>query len=251
MELKQYWLIVRRRLLMIILMITVSCLAIGLYSSYFITPQYEASAKLIVNDYKDSSSLIPSIDVGSINSTIGLIKTYKEILRTPRMMKKVVKEYPALGVTYRELIGKVSVSSVNETQVMSISVRDDSYEQAAQIANAVAIVFQKSVPELMKVDNVSVLDQADPKEYHGPVAPNAKMNIAVTFMLALMLGVGIAFLLDYLDDTVKTEEDIELLLEVPVLTSIPKFEERDAMDKVSNAPLKKLAGREQNVSLDS
>ncbi|WP_141501950.1 YveK family protein [Paenibacillus luteus] len=251
MELKQYWLIVKRRLLMIVLLITVSCLTIGIYSSYFIKPQYEASAKLIVNQYKDSSSLLPSIDVGAINSTIGLIKTYKEILRTPRMMKKVVKQYPDLGVTYSELIGKVSVSSVNETQVMSISVKDDSYEQAALIANAIAIVFQKSVPDLMKVDNVSVLDQADPKESHGPVAPNAKMNIAVTFMLALMVGVGISFLLDYLDDTVKTEEDIEALLEVPVLTSIPKFEERDSMERSSNAPLTKLAGREQNVSLDS
>jgi capsular polysaccharide biosynthesis protein len=153
-------------------------------------------------------------------------------------------------VTYSELIGKVSVSSVNETQVMSISVRDDSYEQAAKIANATAIVFQKSVPELMKVDNVSVLDQADPQEHHGPIAPNAQMNIAVTFMLALMVGIGIAFLLDYLDDTIKTEEDIEALLEVPVLTSIPKFEERDATERIK-APAATKAGREQNVSLDS
>jgi capsular polysaccharide biosynthesis protein len=235
---------------MIALIITASCLIIGIYSNYFIKPQYEASAKLIVNDHKGSSSLIPSIDVGSINSTIGLIKTYKEILRTPRMMKKVVKQYPDLGVTYGELIGKVSVSSVNETQVMSISVRDDSYAQAAKIANAVAIVFQKSVPELMKVDNVSVLDQADPKENHAQVSPNPNMNIAVTFMLALMLGIGITFLLDYLDDTIKTEEDIEALLEVPVLSSIPKFEERDSLDRI-NAPAKTIGGREQNVSLDA
>lgn len=251
MELKQYWIIVRRRLLMIALIITVSCLTIGIYSSYFITPQYEASAKLIVNEYKSSSSLLSSIDVGSINSTIGLIKTYKEILRTPRMMKKVVKQYPELGVTYNQLIGMVSVSSVNETQVMSISVRDSSYEQAAKIANAIAIVFQKSVPELMKVDNVSVLDQADPQEPHGPISPNKTMNIAVTFMLALMMGVGISFLLDYLDDTIKTEDDIEALLEVPVLTTIPKFEERDSMERINNASLKTKAGREQNVSLDS
>lgn len=251
MELKQYWIIVKRRLLMISLIITVSCLAIGIYSSYFIEPQYEASAKLIVNQYKESSSLISSIDVGSINSTIGLIKTYKEILRTPRMMKKVVKEYPQLGVTFGELIGKVSVSSVNETQVMSISVRDDSYEKAANIANAVAIVFQKSVPDLMKVDNVSVLDQADPKENHSPIAPNPKMNIAVAFMLSLMIGIGIAFLLDYLDDTIKTEEDILATLDVPVLTSIPMFDEADSNNVRTIAPYTKAVGGKNNVSLDS
>lgn len=233
------------------LIIIVSCLTIGIYSYYYINPQYEASAKLIVNQYKDSSSLIPSIDLGAINSTIGLIKTYKEIIKTPRMMKIVVKEYPELGVTYGELIGKVSVSSVNETQVMSVSVRDSSYEKAANIANAVAVVFQKTIPELMKVDNVSVLDKADPLELHGPVAPNPKLNIAVTFILALMLSVGISFLLDYLDDTIKTEEDIEKLLGVPVLTSIPRFKESDSTERGSKVPLTKTVGRDSNVSLDS
>ncbi len=236
---------------MITLIIAVSCLTIGIYSNYFIEPKYEASAKLIVNQYKESSSLISSIDVGSINSTIGLIKTYKEILRTPRMMKKVVKEYPELGVSFGELIGKVSVSSVNETQVMSISVRDDSYEKAANIANAVAVVFQKSVPELMKVDNVSVLDQADPKEKHNPIAPNANMNIAVAFMLSLMLGVGIAFLLDYLDDTIKTEDDVVSLLDVPVLTAIPIFDESDSKNVRNLAPKSTTLGGKSNVSLDA
>ncbi|OAB41187.1 YveK family protein [Paenibacillus antarcticus] len=251
MELKQYWLIVKRRILLIALIISVSCQTIGIYSYYLITPQYEASAKLIVNQYKDSSSLLPSIDLGSINSTIGLIKTYKEIIRTPRMMKIVVKEYPNLGITYGELIGKVSVSSVNETQVMSISVRDDSYEQAANIANAVAVVFQKTIPELMKVDNVSVLDKADPKEKRGPIAPNPKMNIAVAFMLALMFGIGLSFLLDYLDDTLKTEEDIDLVLGVPVLTAIPRFKDSDINDRGNKFPLKPTAGGDTNVSLDS
>ncbi|MCL6458423.1 MAG: lipopolysaccharide biosynthesis protein [Gorillibacterium sp.] len=251
MELKQYWLIVKRRMVLIALIISVSCLAIGIYSYYFIKPQYQASAKLIVNQYKDSSSMLSSIDLGSINTTIGLIKTYKEIIRTPRIMKIVVKEYPELGTTYGELMSKVSVSSVNDTQVMSISVRDDSYKNAANIVNAVAVVFQKAIPELMKVDNVSVLDKADPQEFHGPVAPNPKMNIVVTFLLSLMFGVGICFLLDYLDDTIKTEEDIENILGVPVLTSIPRFKERDVTEQVNQAPLTPTAGRDNHASFDS
>jgi capsular polysaccharide biosynthesis protein len=251
LELKQYWIIVKRRLLMTALIIIVSCLTIGIYSYYFIKPQYEASAKLIVNQYKDSSSLLPSIDIGAINSTIGLIKTYKEIIKTPRMMKIVVKEYPDLHVTYGELIGKVSVSSVNETQVMSVSVRDYSYEKAANIANAVAVVFQRTIPDLMKVDNVSVLDKADPQELHGPVAPNPQLNIAVTFVLALMMAIGISFLLDYLDDTIKTEEDVEKLLGVPVLTSIPRFKKSDAIERGGKVSLTKSVGRDSNVSIDA
>lgn len=251
MELKRYWTIIKRRLLLIALIVSVSCIAIGFYSFNLIEPQYEASATLIVNDYKDSSTLLPSIDVGSISSTIGLIKTYKEIVTTPRMMKKVINEYPDLADTYGELRSKVSVSSVIETPIMTITVRDDSYEKAANTANAVATVFQKSVPELMKVDNVSVLDQADPNEMRGPVAPNPIMNIAVAFILALMASVGISFLLEYLDDTIKNEEDIETLLGVPVLISIPKFKESDAIDRGSKAKLTPRDGRGSNVTLDT
>ncbi|WP_337103080.1 YveK family protein [Paenibacillus sp. YIM B09110] len=251
MELKRYWNIIKRRLLLSALIISVSCIAIGIYSFNFIEPQYEASATLIVNDYKDSSTLLPSIDVGSISSTIGLIKTYKQIVTSPRMMKKVIEEHPDLARTYTELRSKVSVSSAIETQIMTITVRDDSYEKAANTANAVATVFQKSVPELMKVDNVFVLDLADPNEMRGPVAPNPIMNIAVAFILALMASVGISFLLDYLDETIKNEEDVEMLLGLPVLTSIPKFKESDTIDRGSKASLTPRAGRGSNVSLDT
>ena len=236
---------------MIVLIIAISCLATGIYSYYLIEPQYEASAKLIVNQYKDSSSLLSSVDVGAINSTIGLIKTYKEIIRTPRIMKQVAQEYPELGMTYGELIGQVKVSSVNETQVMSVSVRTDSYAKAAKAANAVAAVFQKAVPGLMKVDNISILDLADPNENHGQVAPNPKLNMAVAFLLALMLGIGVSFLMEYLDDTVKTEDDIETLLAVPVLSSIPRFKESDAAGQGGKYALGKTAGRESHVSLDA
>ncbi|MBD2872139.1 YveK family protein [Paenibacillus arenilitoris] len=251
MELKQYWNIVKRRLLLIALMIIVVCSAVGIYSFLFIKPQYTASATLIVNDFKDSAELLPSIDAGSITSTIGLIKTYKEIVKTPSMMKKVLNEYPDLANSYSELSGKVSVGSVSETQIMTITAREDSYEKAANIVNAVATVFQKSVPELMKIDNVSVLDQADPTEKRGPVAPNPIMNIAVAFILAAMAGIGLAFLLEHLDDTVKNEEDVEMLLGVPVLTSIPRFKESDAAERGTTTTMTRGTGRGSNVSLDT
>ncbi|MNE57842.1 Capsular polysaccharide type 8 biosynthesis protein cap8A [compost metagenome] len=93
------------------------------------------------------------------------------------------------------------------------------------------------------------MDQADPSESYGPISPNPKMNIVVAFMLALMVGIAISFLLDYLDDTIKTEEDVEALLGVPVLSSIPSFNEKDA--ERSKLPLTNTVRRENNVSLDA
>ncbi|MFD1957706.1 YveK family protein [Paenibacillus thailandensis] len=249
MELKHYWLVVKKRLWILALIVIVSCAAVGYYTVAYITPQYEATTSLIVNDYKDSSSPVETMDLGSINSTVMLIKTYKEVIRTPRIMKEVAEAYPQLNTTYGELLGKVSVSSVSETQVMSITVRDDSYERAARMANAVAAVFQKTVPTLMKVDNVAILNQADPEEARGPVSPNLVVNVAVAFILSFMAGLALCFLLEFLDDTVKTEQDVAEVLELPVLSSIAKIKQKD-MDG-GGPSAKPMTGREKNVSLGS
>lgn len=246
MELKHYWRIIKKKIGMIALLIIASCAAVGMYSIQVIEPQYAATTKLIVNEYKDSSQLMPNLEPGSINSTVMLIKTYKEIIKTPRIMKQVVQDYPQLHASHQELLHKVQISSVNETQVMSITVRDDSYERAANMANAVALVFQKSVPELMKVDNISILNEADPEEARGPISPNPVLNVAVAFILSLMAGVAIAFLVDYMNDTARTEEDVENLLGLPVLSSIPRMKDKDVKAQ-GRRSANAMVGRNNNV----
>ena len=124
LELLRYWGFIRRKLWLIALITIVSCTAVGYYSNHFLQPQYEASAELIVNSPQvDPKTKVSNVDVGSITSNIMLIKTYKEIIRTPRIMAKVVAQYPELHATADELIAKVSVSALNETQVMSYPLR--------------------------------------------------------------------------------------------------------------------------------
>lgn len=255
MELKQYAYIVKKRLWLISLIVVLVCSAAGFYSLYMLQPQYEASAKLIVNKYKDQSAPMNAIDLNSINTNIQLIKTYKEIIRTPRMMQLVADQYPQLGQSAGELLGKVSVTSVNDTQVMSISVKDDSYARAAQIANAVANVFKEEIPKVMQVDNVSILNLANPQGKAAPVSPNVKMNLIMAFALSLLAGLGLAFLLDYLDDTIKREEDVHAVLGLPSLIVIPKMKpsdfQRGNTSTKSTLPTRGIVGREQNVSLDT
>ncbi|MBD2848582.1 lipopolysaccharide biosynthesis protein [Paenibacillus sp. IB182496] len=250
MELKQYWSVIRKRLWFILLLIVVACTATGVYSYTFITPKYEASTKLIVNQTGGSSDLLAKLDLGTINSNIQLVKTYKEIIKTPRIMDLVVERYPDLGVSSGELIRKVSVSSINDTQVMSVTAQDGSYARAAKIANAVSKVFVSQIPVLMKMDNVSVLNEANPQAGAPPIAPNPPLNIAAAFMVALMLSVGIAFLLDYLDDTIKTEEDITELLGLPTLSVIPRIREGD-LTRYREEKLQTGARREKNVTYEA
>ncbi|XEC96224.1 YveK family protein [Paenibacillus tarimensis] len=241
MELKQYWNIVKKRLWIIMLLAVVFGTVTGFYSYSFIKPQYAASTKLIVNQSNGTGDILDRLDLGSINSSIQLLKTYKEIIRTPKIMNQVVEEYPQLGVTAGDLIRRVSVSSVNDTQVMSVTVIDSDYERAARSANAISIVFQKAIPELMKVDNISILDEANPNSTPVYISPNPVKNIVVSIILAVLLGLGLVFLIEYLDDTIKTEEDVTRILQLPTLSAIPKIKVRDMKrykERITDEPLR-------------
>lgn len=227
MELKDMFRIVWRRAGIIAAIVLLACLAAGFVSVYLLQPEYEASTKLIVNKSsaaEDGEALLSWDDV-TVN--IQLISTYKELILTGAIMDEVVRQHPEIGLTSRELMQKVNVSSVNETQVMTVVARDASYERAALIVNAVSTIFQSKVIEIMKVDNVTILNRASTDEKAAPVSPNPPMNVMISFVLALIFSVGVVFLIEHLDDTIKNEKDVLKYAELPALATIFKVEKKD------------------------
>jgi len=251
LEIQSYWSVIRRRLWLIALITIVCCAAVGYYSYRMAVPQYEASAKLIVNQHSAQSKQDAILDAGSINSDIMLIKTYKEIIRTPRILEKVVQQYPDLHASVSELGAKIGVSSVNETQVMSISATDADPARAARMANAVSNVFQQEIPKLMNVDNVHILNWADPQADRSPISPQPTRNIAIAFVLSAMAGIGLAFLIDKLNDAVRTGQDIEDGLELPLLAEIPRIKTRGWTASDKQETISAPAGRKKNATFDA
>ncbi|MFC4776145.1 YveK family protein [Paenibacillus sp. GCM10023252] len=227
MELKNYFKIIRNRWWLILAFVLVASVTTGVYSYAFIQPTYSASSKIIVNSVTDYGGGIKEVDMNSINTNLLLINTYVEIFQSPAIMNKVVELYPTLGLTSEELIGMVSVSTSMDSQVMTLQMTDTSYKRAAEAVNAVATVFKTEIPKIMYADNVTILNQADPKELVGPIAPNPELNIFISIVVAGMLSVGLIFLMEYLDDTIKSEEDVNTLLEIPTLASINMIGKND------------------------
>ncbi|WP_341279570.1 Wzz/FepE/Etk N-terminal domain-containing protein [Paenibacillus sp. FSL H8-0537] len=250
MELKQYWHVVKKRIWLIAVLVCIAGVATGIYSYFFQQPEFEASTKLIVNQTGSQNDIIAKLDLSTINSNIQLVKTYKEIIRTPRVMDKVAQKHPELGLTAGELIERISVTSVNDTQVMSVTAKDSSYSRAANIANAVSEVFMQELPSLMQVDNVSILYEADHTLTPPPVSPKPTVNIAIAIALSMLVGIGFALLLDYLDDTIKTEEDIQAVLGLPTLSLIPKIREVDLGKHKDNSIDQPMRGK-NNVTFEA
>src|SRR5699024_4106237 len=122
-----------------------------------------------------------------------------------------------LSYSPEALMNNIQVSSEQDSQVVTVTVKDPDPELATEIANTTVHVFQDKVPDLMNVDNVNILSEAVTKAEPKPVEPKPMLNIAIAILLGAMLGVGLAFLLEYLDTKLRTEEDIEDKLGLPIL----------------------------------
>jgi capsular polysaccharide biosynthesis protein len=217
-------------------------------SYFFIKPVYEASTKLIVNKSNENVSL-NQVDINSINTNLRLIDTYKEIIKTPAIMDKVASIHPEFNLTTEQLVKKVMVSSVNNTQVMTLIVQDISYNKAVKIVNAVSKMFQEEIPKIMKVDNVSLLNEAKMMDKPLPIKPNKTLNVAISFVVSMMVALGIVFLLEYLDDTIKNEADIQQYLGIPTLGLISKVRPED-IEMHIKAEVSKAGGEKSHVTVN-
>lgn len=234
LDLKDIFKILRKRMWLTIAVVFIASAGAGLFSKFYIDPVYEASTKLIVNQSQDAQ-LVPSLDLNQVNLNLRLIDTYKEIIRTPAIMNVVAERHPEFGLSAGQLIRKVQVSSVNNTQVMTLIVEDGSYRKAAEIVNTISLVFKEEIPTIMNVDNVSILNEADLEATPASVRPNVSLNVAVAFVVSLMAVIGWAFLMEYLDDTVKSENDIASFLELPTLTVVAKTEADDFLSHAAKS----------------
>lgn len=208
-----------KKRLSLILSLTFLAGAISAGASYFfMTPIYQVSTDLLVN----RNQVADNYNSSELNANIQFINTYSGIITSKRILD-IVSEEMGGDYTTGKLQEQISVSSPNNSQILKITVEDENPENAVLIANTVADVFQNQVPDIMNVDNVSVLAEAELSENMSPVAPRPLLNIAIAIVVGLMAGVGLAFLLEYLDNTVKTEQDIQKLLDIPVLGVVTTF----------------------------
>lgn len=221
-SLKELFDTIKKRLTLIISITLIAMIVSGIVSYFIITPEYKSSTQILVNQAKADSSA--ALNTGEVQANVQLISTYSVILKSAAILN-IVKEELNLDMSVSKLNSKITVESAQGSQVMTVSVTDSDPTVALQIANKTAEVFEKEIKNIMSIDNVTVLPLAEDQENQSPVSPNPPLNIAIAAVVGLMIGVGLAFLLEYLDNTIKTEQDIEKLLELPVLGAITTIDE--------------------------
>lgn len=191
------------------------------YVSYYVLePVYVANTSIFVNDKNlDNSEYGIAYDQILVNTQ--LIADYTELMKSRSIAKAVIDDLGLKDVSVDMIRGMISVSSRNGTRIIEISVKSNDPETAVKISDSVAKVFSRKAVELMNVLNVNIVDPAELPE--SPLEPGRLRNIALAVCAALVLAMGVILAAEYLDNTIKSSEDVEERLGLTVLGIIPEF----------------------------
>lgn len=215
-DLKEYFQVIKKRAWIIVLITSIAIIASAIISFFILSSVYEAKTTLIVNSDKAPGTEVITTD--QINVSEKLAVTYGEIIKSKSVLDEVADTLGLKG-GYEEIADNINVSSVNQTQIIEASVQDTNPRRAADIANAIPKAFTKEVKRITKANSVKVIDKAIVPKI--PIKPNKVMNVAITAVLGIMMSLFVIFLLEYLDNKIKTPQDIEKHLGLPLLGVVP------------------------------
>ncbi|MDU0199508.1 YveK family protein [Paenibacillus sp. MAH-36] len=212
-----YFVLIRKKLWMIALFVLLSCLTTFYVSKTFVEPVYKANTQVLVSSTFKSEE---KIDLNDVSMNMNLVESYKEIIKSDQIIQKLLTDHPEFGMTQKELLKNLKVSSTDKTQIIKIEMEDPSYEKAVAMTKTLADTFMSEVPSLMNMNNVKILSSSDPAVKPLPANASIVINLALSFVLSAMAAIGVFFFFENINDTIRSEKEAEFIVGLPVLASI-------------------------------
>ena len=230
--------IIWNRKITLIILLIMSIVLGTVYTLYVVKPIYRSSTTLILSkpiteDANDTNEYITQSDI-LLNRQ--LVSTYAEIMKSNEIATKIIQNLN-LDLSAPELSKRITVSSVKDTVIIQIAVKDRDAQMAVNIANEAAKVFGEEIEKIYKIQNISIIDKA--LKPSSPYNINHARDIAIAVGIGIMINILIALIIMFLDTSIKSAEEIETKFGLPVLGVIGKFTEdvNKVADKLT--PVKK------------
>ena len=208
----------KRKLIIALVAIVTGTVAFT-YSKFIIKPEYTSTTRIyVVNRNQGDKSGLTNQD---LQAGSYLVKDYREIILSQDVLEKVVTDLK-LNMSTKGLASKVQVTVPVDTRIVSISVKDKQPEEASRIANSLREVAAQKIINVTRVSDVTTLEEARPAT--SPSSPNIRRNTLVGFLGGLGVVVVVVLLIELLDVRVKRPEDIEDVMQIPLLGVIPNLD---------------------------
>lgn len=213
---------------LLIIMTTIAGIGLAAGVTFFmLTPIYDSAAQLIVQNTQAEGTNLQN----DINGNVMLINTYKDMIKgdivIDAVQKELQKEYQ-FTYSNSELKDIIEVEQAQNSQMFRIIAKSPEPRKAATIANVTAGIFQKKAEDVLEVSKVTITSKGVVPS--KAIFPNNKLNLLIGAVLGMMFGVGLAFLLELLDKTVKDERFIAESLDLPILGQVSEISKKDLFE---------------------
>lgn len=206
---------IKKRWIMIVAITLSATLISGILSFFVIKPVYETSTKLFIGKEESEDTVYNTNDIQMYQK---LLQTYAQAIKTKDLVGRAINSLN-YELEPSKVVGALTVTPVADTQILQIKYKSKNQQEAVDVLKNITEQFIITSKELVPNGNVRVIEEVEFPE--NSVSPNKKMNIAIAFLLGLMVSLGLVFLLEYLDNTYKNKEQLEKELDIPVLGVIP------------------------------
>lgn len=231
-SLKEIFDILRKHLTSILISMFVGLALAAIVTFFVLTPQYRSQAQLIVTLPQTETT-----NANDVNMNLQMINTYKELVTGDLVINQVkdrIESEYGIDKSVQELKDSVEVTQSQNSLMFSIRATDTSSVYAANIANTTALVLQENAKNVLSVDKISIISNAEASS--SPVSPNNKLNLAIGLVLGIIVGVGIAFLLELLDRTVKDNKYVTETLGFTILGTVPQMSAKEVNATIQKKP---------------
>ena len=191
-------------------------------SSALMNKKFQSSTSVYVLNQQDNQT----VTYTDLQSGTQLTKDYAQLIKSRTVTTKVIAELDLqnkyddmANITPDSLAGMITVTALQDTRIIKITVTDTDPYIAQDIANAVREAASVHISDVMDIEAVNVVDDANLPE--APVSPNPMKNAIIGALLGFILSVGIVVVVFLMDDTIKNPDDVERYLGLSVLASIP------------------------------
>lgn len=219
-DLSKLWQMIRKKMGLIIVLTILVTMTAGIITFFFIEPEFRSTVSVFISDERSGESATETIN--DINMYQKLVDTYAEIAKSRTVSEDVIENLD-LEMSVGQFQSMISTSPKGNTQFLNLSVTSTDRELAYKVANQMARSLKVVSRELRGSDIVQILDPANVPQ--GPSSPNLNMNLAIGFVLGLMLSVFLVLFMEFMDKTVKDPDFINNELKLPLLAAIPFSED--------------------------
>ncbi|MBW9145240.1 capsular biosynthesis protein [Clostridium sp. CM027] len=218
-SIKEIFIILKGRLWLIVYITLAAIIIAGIMSFYVIKPTYEAKTSVIIG--KPQSTASGSTQYNDVKMYQDLVETYSKIAQSELVAQGALDELKG-NLTLNQIKDIITSTPQTGTQILTISAKSKSPQEALKVINAISTSFIESSEKVYPIGaEIQVMDKANMPT--NPISPNKVRNMAIGFLIGLIISVGLVFILEYSDNTIKTESDVEIYIGLPILGVIPKM----------------------------